>query len=624
MNFNVPPQVRVYCEMSPSSACAAFAVAELKRLLTGMNVQVVEVPRKDYEFRISLGACRRLSTAGVRHDGYRLTAEGEFVSICAKSAKGLLNGVYALAEGFGAAFLEPGPDGEWLPETPHPLRRCDNVCNPRFPWRGTCFQCIPDIPVQTWMRFHAKLRFNCSFIADEKNFAPAQEIAEELGMRLELGQHGFRGLLPREQFEQHPERFRMYQPADFGGYRTKDFNCCVTNPETQRELAVNFPKLLKTYGNAYAVHCWPDDLPGSGWCMCPSCRAMTSADQAQKAMNILGESARAAGFETRVAMLAYHDTMFPGSMIKPSPTTFLLFAPRERCYAHSLDDKNCRRNRFYMEALREWEKHYAGISDTHTFEYYFDQILFRGMYFFLPAVILADMKVYQAHGIETHSALQVAGPVIAPEYNMLVFADAHWNEKLNARTALDRIAKAIDPVSPKPFRRYLAARAEAFQRAAEMCNHDLRIYLDYRWLPENSGRFGVRSARNFQFAAGTLNEAADALEKAVADRPERVRKLARREIARARFEAMEFSGMTHQQEGVNALARFHSSNHPELRRKAVACFREAVELFKHSRSLAEAAGMPANAWYFRNINAWQCRELEEKIAEFDLESKQSK
>ena len=619
MKFQLPNEIRLFARFRADSRCAEYALSELVRLLTALGRTVEVSRRRSSGFRLQLGALQSApKLTGIHHDGFVLTVERNGVDLAARNAKGLLNAVYELAEQLGVAFVEPGAKGEWVPETPQPLALGTQRWTPRFAWRGTCFSSLHDFPVAEWLKFHAKLKLNGAFIAEPENFAAAQAVVEQLGLRLELGQHGFRELLPRSDFEKHPERFRMHQPEDFGGRRVADYNCCVTHPETQRLLAENFRKFLDRIGPAYAVHCWPDDLPGSGWCLCPSCRSLTNSDQAQLVMRILGHAARDCGHGARISMLAYHDTMFPGELIAPDDTNFLLFAPRERCYGHGLGDDACPRNRHYLEALRRWRKRFRGIPDSHVFEYYFDQILFRGMYFFLPRIILEDLKTYAAYGIESYFPLQVAGPLLAPEYNLAVFVRAQWDEQLTVSRVLTDLARSLAPEHPGPFRRYLAARAAAFQLAAQTCEHQLGIYLDYRWLPESDTPFGRRVARHYRSASDRLRRAAGELAAAYPDASPRLADLIRREVARAEFEAAELSGMAAQQTGLNALGHYHNTGKAADRRAAVTAFRQAIERFERSRELAERAGIPADAWYFHNVNDWQRRELREKADKFDF------
>jgi len=126
-------------------------------------------------------------------------------------------------------------------------------------------------------------------------------------------------------------------------------------------------------------------------------------------MRHLAEAMAKKDASMRLPILAYHDTMFPGAQIDAPKNSFLLFAPRERCYAHALNEPACARNRVYYKALQEWMKKFKGIDDAHMFEYYFDQVLFRGIYPFLPNTILEDLKVYA--GMASNAVSRCKSPV---------------------------------------------------------------------------------------------------------------------------------------------------------------------------------------------------------------------
>ena len=88
----------------------------------------------------------------------------------------------------------------------------------------------------------------------------------------------------------------------------------------------------------------------------------------------------------------YHDTLFPDPQIPADPRMFLVWAPRERCYAHAINDPSCPRNAVHWKALLAWKEKFAGIDDSHTFEYYMDQLLFNGLHPFTPDVILVRTR----------------------------------------------------------------------------------------------------------------------------------------------------------------------------------------------------------------------------------------
>jgi hypothetical protein len=593
-------------------------VRELLRLLRKMGIEVEAHPPlacADACF-LQIGRRGTAVAAGTLpdHDGFKLSVTKDGVGIVAATAKGVLNGVYHLAEQLGYLFLLPGESGEWPPEQVREVPLGDSLMQPRFAHRGVFWESLStqDYSIEEWLRFYAKLKFNA--VSHVIGDLP---LAEELGIRLEIGGHGLARLLPRELFASAPHLFRMFQPEDFRGQRVSDSNFCVTHPEARTLVKEAFTRELKAAHGVYGFHAWADDLPAGGWCLCPTCRSFSPADQSMLAMNLLAEAARECGSEARIASIAYHDTMFPGVNITPDERCFLLFAPRERCYGHALDDPRCKRNRHYLEALNAWQAKCETVPDSHTFEYYFDQILFRGMYPFLPDVILSDMSTYAAHGIATHLSLQVAGPALAPEFNMLVFAAAHWDDRLTSEGFSSRLAAQLADGGSAAWADYLRARAAVFADALRMCGHDVRIYLDYRWLPETTAPFGREMAVVYAEASRKLRNAADQLAAATGSRmPERLERLTRREIARARFEADELMVMHHQQGAVNHFADYLNTGDRDAAGAGCTQMTQAIAALRVARAQAQEFGLSEESWYCRNINDWLAGEFERKREKF--------
>lgn len=610
------------------TVCHRYAVAELCRLAERIKVKVAA--REDVGY--SGTAWMVLRAAGsrkdvslpsldaVRADGYAVRVTISGVALAARSDKGLLNAVYDLAERWGFLFLMPGADGEWAPDITagRPMIKAgDWSCNPRFEHRGV-FGGVGTAPYtdEEWLRFYAKLRFNAQACIPDKGLA----IAAEVGLRVEQGGHGMAELLPRDLFEKRPELFRLFQPEDFGGKRMSDSNFCGAHPEVRRIVKENFSRKVRalTAQGVYALHAWADDLPGNGWCMCPKCRALPAPDQAMLAMRMQAEAIAEAEAPMRVPVIAYHDTMYPGRILSAPREGFLLFAPRERCYGHALDDPDCPRNRWYFQGLVAWMEKFAGIGDAHTFEYYFDQCLFRGLYPYLPDVILGDMAAYERAGIETHMSLQTSGPIVAPEYNMLLFARAHWDATLTPERFARELAARLAPADLGPWQAYFDTRQCVFQDALRVCHHGNDVYFDYRWLPETTHPFGAEIARAYATNAVALDAAATALERSSGPaQPERTRRLIAREVARARFEAAELRVMHKQQEGVNAFARYLDGGGLEPLRAGLASLRAAVGLLDVSYKAAQAAGLPDKAYYYPLNRDWLKKEFERKILDYE-------
>lgn len=596
--------------------CYRYACAELTRLLARLGVAVERrAVRAKAGFALGLGGKPpRAATSGISHDGYRISVDAGGVALAATQAKGVLNAVYDLAERLGFVFLLPTEEWEWAPSpAPAAIPGGSWLRNPRFAHRGVFWQLLAscrDFSREDWLRFHAKLRFN----AVAHDVHPGVELCAELGLRPEIGGHGLSALLPRALAATRPELFRMAQPEDFGGKRVGDYNFCPTNPATKALVKQAFSRRIAQSEGAYAVHAWADDLPGGGWCLCPSCRSLPATDQAMLATRHLAEAVRESGRAVRVPLCAYHDTMFPGRVVKPPPEAFYLFAPRERCYGHALDDHSCPLNRRYLAALKDWQEVFAGNDDAHVFEYYFDQILFRGLYPFLPGTILRDLAVYERHGIATCLSLQVAGPEIAPELNLLLFSQAQWDRRLTADGFIAGLARRM-PEAGAAWPAYLAARARVFARAMRLCGHTFGIYMDYRWLPENDSAFGRAQATSYARAGKELARAARAL-RIPGRASARVRRLLERERARGAFEAAELAVMAEQQAGSNALGRWCNSGAPADLAAGTAALRRAVEALVPARAAAQAFGLADDTWYMKNINQWLTGEMERKIARY--------
>ena len=613
--YKIPSKTIVFHRSTADSKCNQYALQELQRLLG--RVGVLTEPREDQgnraAFFLAIGnnSESKACSADLLHDGFKLAVSAAGIELCANTAKGLLNGVYYLAEQLGYLFLLPGEAGEWAPDRVVNLPVGQTLMQPRFPFRGVFWNPLGtnDYTDEEWLRFYAKLKFNA--LSDR---IVDVQLVEELGIRLEVGDHGLSHLLSRDLFKEKPDLFRMFQPEDFNGKRLNDSNVCITNPDARKIIKENFKTRLQSVQGAYGIHAWADDLPAGGWCLCPACRSFSPADQSMLAMNLLAETARECQSAVRVANIAYHDTLYPGVNISPASECFLVFAPRERCYGHALDDSKCARNRYYLAALKAWGEKFNHISDNHTFEYYFDQILFRGIYPFLPQVILDDMTVYQGNGIESHMSLQIAGPELAPEFNMLLFAEAHWNEKLTVTQFCQTVSSKLAGGGVPAWEEYLLARGEIFTRAMRTCDHDVSVYLDYRWLPESTSAFAREMVEIYADASRELVAAAERLAAGVgAAAPERLLHLTRGEVQRAKFEAAELQVMHYQQNAVIHFADYLNTGNRESADKGCDLMSAAIEAFQVAKSKALEFGLTEKSWYIALINQWLTGEFERKI-----------
>ena len=606
-----------------------YAASELSRLLGRIGVKATVSVAGEAGNTLAIGRTKAVSVKDVRHDGYAIACGKDGVTIAATCGKGVLNGVYQLAEDLGFGFAFPTLMGELVPEKPAELAEGVRTVNPRFAHRGLFDSSDKAIhyDYQAWMEYLAKLRFNSTTDHGAKD-ADVPAILRRLGFRKEIGGHGMSACLPRDLYKKHPELFRMFQPEDFGGKRMSDSNFCISDPRTQQIVEENFAKKVAQHAadGYYAVHAWADDLPGGGWCMCSRCRSMEGTDQSQLTMNIEARAIRNAGLRLRVPAIAYHDTMFPSETIDPDPLCFLLFAPRERCYAHAIDDPKCARNATYFRALRDWTRRYAKNDDAHTFEYYNDKVLYRGHTPYLPEVIIGDADCYEKHGIETYMSLQIGGPLLAPDWNLLAFARVCWTKGLD-RAKLDaELLRGVPAADRAAWTRYLDLRADAYETAFQVCELPYSIYFDYRFMPERAGTFGQKLVSNLETGAKTLAEARKAL--AAAKLSGQSAYLGDLELKRVAHECTDLEAMTAQQRGLYEIACWRNDGARAHLNAAAGNLRRAITLLRQAcnevRPLALKPGQPDAAggfglcYYLMFAKSWSIPEIEKKIAVYSV------
>ena len=583
-----------------------YAASELTRMLAlcGCTMETKEFPCSHPA--IMLGKPSGTELPPIRFDGFRLTVKGDSAAIEAPTEKGVLNAVYEFSERLGFRFLTPFPDGELIPEQPKELADGTEIHQPRFPHRGIFITPVAEeIPMADRLRFFAKLKYNV--VRNPLPFAGEEALCRKLGIREETGGHGFPNLLDRKKFAEHPEYFRMFQPEDLGGKRQPDSNMCVTNPEVREIVVKEFQKVLSEKQGFYALHCWADDLPAGGWCWCPSCRSYSPAAQNMLGMKLLCRAADAGNFPQRISVIAYHDTLFPDPQIPADPRMFLVWAPRERCYAHAINDPSCPRNAVHWKALLTWKKKFAGIDDSHTFEYYMDQLLFNGLHPFTPDVILADMKAYLEAGIESHMTLQCAPCDIIPDINQQFFAKANWDADITEESFLNWLTD--DPA----LRDFQHRRANVFREVFAMCGHPMDIYLDYRLLPESNDEFSRGMAEKYHRGSEEIASAAEALS---CNMPRGVwRKFAERLHRQAEFESAQLESMYFQQSAMCRIAKAQIENSESAAKEACAFLEKNLRSIENAAAKCRAAGYP-DSWLHLNMRIpMERREAENKLAE---------
>ncbi len=497
--------------------------------------------------------------AQVKDDGYLLFPTGTGMVIAARNAKGLLNAVCGYLAWHGVLWPKPG--AEVLP-SPGPLRfpQAPILRNPAFARRGI-FHSQPPAEFPAWCQWYARLQFNeVSIHGGPEEWKVYQAEAERWGMTLQLGGHGLSQFLPRDDFSAYPDYFRALQPPDFDKTRLNDSNLCASSPAALDKVRKGARRFAQASPGARAYHLWADDLPAGGWCYCARCMGMPPQDQALLANNAVAEGVCSIDIHAKTAHLLYHDTLEPPRLVKPHPALLPLWAPRERCYAHALDDPSCARNRWHRERL-EKTLDYFGRPEWETFEYYSDYILFRAMMPLIPEVVAADLKYYKSQGLDCAQHLLVA-TVVGILGNLHVFAAQCWDLEADPWEPLKRLAQGV-PGLLKAWR----LQARASYRWLDISDWPLDRYFDYRFLLERP----VKESRAYRKGCA---RAAEQLTKAVAVLPEKLPPWADRERLALETSAGICRQMEAQMEMLEELGRCAGGE--DRAAQANAAYREAV------------------------------------------------
>ncbi|HVN63736.1 MAG TPA: DUF4838 domain-containing protein [Candidatus Binataceae bacterium] len=326
-------------------------------------------------------------------------------------------------------------------------------------------------------------------------------LMREWGVAAEYGGHVLQILLPREQFEAHPEYF----PASADGQRAPRGNLCVSNPDAMAMVRKDALRYVREHPENELLHVWGADVWSGAWCKCGNCRELEPQLQYMEVVNAIAEELAADSKAPPIAYLAYHDTLEPHRGLKPLPNVWVEWAPRERCYTHAIDDAECPINRGQFGTLKHHLEIFGGRCNV--FEYYADAILFGGLSFATPTVIARDMRAYRALGIESVSCLTFgAFSALAYPVNLEAFARATRSTDFAADASIEGTAAGRHP-----------ACAAQMSNAYRVLERASKLVLDYADVmqPIVPAHRASRKAGELRDAVAVFNEAiaaADAID----------------------------------------------------------------------------------------------------------------
>ncbi len=355
-----------------------------------------------------------LSHGGGRRDGFRRSARPASVELHGDSPRGLLFGVYRTLEELGLSWPWPGQVRGRAERA-----RLEELVEAAPTLPGRCLVLGERAPLddaESWIVWAARNSLNSLFVHVSTRRQPigaapeaawrerrgrALELTHERGMTIEHGGHLLPELLPAEELS----ALAAGEPPSEGA----------------RQILA---KHVRAHPEADVLHLWGADL-GAG---APG--GNEASEAALRTANAVAEVAEHEHPGVQVAYLAYHDTEEVPRAVPPRSNVCLLFAPRERCYEHSLADPSCRRNRRHRDLLLAQIEHF-GATETpppRVFEYWFDGILFADGVPDLTDTMAEDLRFYAEAGVHTVQLLMTGHRrPPSPHPNPPAFARLAWD-----------------------------------------------------------------------------------------------------------------------------------------------------------------------------------------------------
>jgi hypothetical protein len=403
-------------------------------------------------------------------DAFLLRSTPEGLVISSSASRGVLHGIYAYLESLGARFPFPGDDV--IPHRPLVATGYDRRETPSFQRRGMTFSGSREHALG-WIDFCGKQRLNWVFyhtFGSEAWWAENRDAVwpelQKRGMTLELGGHEMPGFIPRRLFREHPDWFRLSS-----GVRTNDYNFCPSSREAMEHLKERTRQYVRAMPEADVYNAWADDTAedATTWCSCEQCRQYSPSDQNLLAMNAMAQAVRDCKPAAKIVHIAYHETIAPPVKVEPDPGIVMMWAPRERCYAHALNDPNCAKNRQHAR----WLENLLRVFDpaqAEVFEYYPDQYVFNHMMPALADTISGDLQYYHSLGIGLMEPLLTpfTHPWISPPTSAILQSKAEWDIHADLHGVLADYARTY--FGQEKMVQYYEHRERALNRVIEACD----------------------------------------------------------------------------------------------------------------------------------------------------------
>ena len=574
----------------PDDVVLRFAAAEMAAYASRMTGESATIGEPRPGANVYLTVDSRVGSG----DAFLLRSTGDGLTIASAGARGVLHGVYAYLESLGCRFPFPGPEHEVVPRRDLTTSGYDQREAPSFERRGMTFSGNREHALG-WIDFCGKQRLNWVFHHTQfegawwvQNRDVLWPELQKRGITLELGGHYIPGFIPRDLFREHPDWFRFAN-----GARVNEYNFCPSSRPAMEYLKERVRQYVREMPEAAVYNVWADDTAedASTWCFCESCRQYSPSDQNLIVMNAMAEAVRDVKPTAKLVCIAYHETVVPPEKVEPGPGVVMMWAPRERCYAHALDDPSCAKNRQHAAWLEKLVKVFDP-AEAEVFEYYPDQVVFNHMMPAIADTIAGDIRYYKRLGIGLIEPLLTpfTSPWLSVPTSAILQSRALWNLDADLHAILADHARTYfgDEVMVEFFEH----RERALHRAIMACDftHPVASF----WTPPvDKPEVTAKYLRGLEESLSDLRRARLALARAgrvaVGEYATRITDEERAfELAGRRV-----NGLIHFAKGALAYDRFRTSHD-------VVDAKEAIQRFEHAyadlSSTRVRAGRPGRSF----------------------------
>lgn len=502
-----------------------FAAGELKRCLEIMTGESLDIrPYVTFpdtrEAAIWIGEASDFNNpipSNNLDDEILVTQNYGVCMITGSNPRSVLFAVYELLERFGARWVGPGREGEYLPEA-----KLDNIIKidihhrASYRHRGVCIEGAPSVKhaldLIDWM---AKKRMNTFFLQfktsmyfwrlwynhsyNERFLKPVDidesvslemddqviKALEKRGLILHRVGHGWTaesiGLkgLGWYRFDGEVTSQQKELMAELNGERGLFYGIpintelCYSDNQAFEGLVNHVVEYAGEHPEVDCLHFWLSDAPNN-WCECPDCIKLSQSDHYVRLVKAVSKRLKERNIGTRIVFLCYTNTLSAPKTEKieaDMDNVIFMFAPISRCYIHHLMYKDCesgavdggwelnkikppRTNAEFVEILRKWQERYDG--DSFIFDYY----LWRPLHDYLNPLGLAqiihrDMKDLKQLGLNGHVSCQVLRCFYPIGLIMDVMAETLWDRDVQFSDIISKHLKAVFADETDMVQRYL-------------------------------------------------------------------------------------------------------------------------------------------------------------------------